>query len=147
MILIREAVEEDAEPLAKLATELGYKTTKDDVAKRFNKLKIKVGHRIYVAVEKKVVGFISFEHYETIYCDSGINITGFVVEEEQRNKGIGRTLMEEVEKYAIANKFAFIRANSGSKRIEAHEVYRRLGFDSEKEQKRFLKKIDKDVEI
>ena len=25
-----------------------------------------------------------------------------------------------VEKYAIANKFAFIRANSGSKRIEAH---------------------------
>ena len=55
--------------------------------------------------------------------------------------------MEEVEKYAIANKFAFIRANSGSKRIEAHEVYRKLGFDSEKEQKRFLKKIDMDVEI
>ena len=108
---------------------------------------MKVGHHIYVAVEKKVVGFISFEHYETIYCDSGINITGFVVEEEQRNKGIGRTLMQEVEKYAIANKFAFIRANSGSKRIEAHEVYRRLGFDSEKEQKRFLKKIDMDVEI
>lgn len=53
MILIREAIEEDAEPLAKLATELGYKTTKDDVAKRFNKLKIKVGHHIYVAVEKK----------------------------------------------------------------------------------------------
>ena len=64
MILIREAIEEDAEPLAKLATELGYKTTKDDVAKRFSKLKIKVGHHIYVAVEKKVVGFISFEHYE-----------------------------------------------------------------------------------
>ena len=42
LILIREAIEEDAEPLAKLATELGYKTTKDDVAKRFNKLKIKV---------------------------------------------------------------------------------------------------------
>ena len=147
MILIREAVEEDAEPLAKLATELGYKTTKDDVAKRFSKLKIKEGHHIYVAVEKKVVGFISFEHYETIYCDSGINITGFVVEEEQRNKGIGRTLMEAVEKYAITNKFAFIRASSGSKRIEAHEAYRRLGFDSEKEQKRFLKKIDKNVEI
>ena len=53
MILIREAVEEDAESLAKLATELGYKTTKDDVAKRFSKLKIKVGHHIYVAVEKK----------------------------------------------------------------------------------------------
>ena len=31
--------------------------------------------------------------------------------------------------------------------VEAHEVYRRFGFDSEKEQKRFLKKIDKDVEI
>ena len=47
----------------------------------------------------------------------------------------------------LAYKFAFIRANSGSKRIEAHEVYRKLGFDSEKEQKRFLKKIDMDVEI
>ena len=31
--------------------------------------------------------------------------------------------------------------------VEAHEIYRRLGFDSKKEQKRFLKKIDKDVEI
>lgn len=31
--------------------------------------------------------------------------------------------------------------------VEAHEVYRRLGFDSKKEQKRFSKKIDKDVEI
>jgi len=147
LILIREAVEEDAESLAKLATELGYKTTKDDVAKRFNKLKIKVGHYIYVAVEKKVVGFISFEHYETIYCDPGINITGFVVAEEQRNKGIGRTLMEEVEKYAIANNFTFIRANSDSKRVEAHEIYRKLGFDSEKDQKRFLKKLNKDIKI
>ena len=147
MILIREAIEEDAEPLAKLKKKKKKKTTKEEVAKTPNKLKIQVGHHIYVAVEKKVIGFISFEHFETIYCDSGINITGFVVEEEQRNKGIGRTLMQEVEKYAIANKFAFIRANSGSKRIEAHEVYRRLGFDSEKEQKRFLKKIDMDVEI
>lgn len=146
-MIIREAVEEDVELLAKLATELGYKTTKDEVLKRFKKLKNKKGHHIYVAVEDEVTGFISFEHYETIYFDPGINITGFVVEKEQRNKGIGRKLMEEVEKYAIANKFAFIRANSGSKRIEAHEVYRRLGFDSEKEQKRFLKKIDKDVEI
>lgn len=141
MILIREAVEEDAEPLAKLATELGYKTTKDDVAKRFSKLKIKEGHHIYVAVEKKVVGFISFEHYETIYFDSGINITGFVVEEEQRNKGIGRTLMEAVEKYAIANKFAFIRANSGSKRIEAHEVYRRLDLIQKKNRRDLLRKL------
>lgn len=60
MILIREAIEEDAEPLAKLATELVYKTTKDDVAKRFNKLKIKVGHHIYVAVEKKSRRFYKF---------------------------------------------------------------------------------------
>ena len=56
-------------------------------------------------------------------------------------------IREAVEKYVAANKFAFIRANSGSKRTEAHEVYRRLGFDSEKEQKRFLKRLDKDIEI
>ena len=144
-MIIREAVEEDAELLAKLATELGYKTTKDEVLKRFEKLKNKKGHHIYVAVEDEVAGFISFEHYETIYCDPGINITGFVVEEGQRHKGIGRKLMEEVEKYAIANNLAFIRANSGSKRVEAHEVYRKLGFDSEKDQKRFLKELNKDV--
>ena len=34
-----------------------------------------------------------------------------------------------------------IRLNSGLSRKDAHEFYRKLGFDNEKEQIRFLKKI------
>lgn len=49
--------------------------------------------------------------------------------------------MEAVEKYAIANKFAFIRANSGSKRIEAHEVYRRLDLIQKKNRRDLLRKL------
>ena len=71
-----------------------------------------------------------------------INITGFVVDEKARKTGIGRSLMEAVEFYAKENGFSFIRAESSSTRKDAHEAYRKLGFDSEKSQIRFLKKIN-----
>ena len=40
------------------------------------------------------------------------------------------------------NNLAFLRANSSSRRIEAHKFYRKVGFDNEKDQKRFIKEIE-----
>ena len=64
------------------------------------------------------------------YRTAGINITGFAVDEKLRRTGIGRSLMEAVEHFAEQNGFAFIRAESGAMRKDAHAVYRKLNFYS-----------------
>ena len=76
------------------------------------------------------------------YRTAGINITGFAVDEKLRRTGIGKSLMEAVEHFAEQNGFAFIRAESGAMRKDAHAAYRKLNFYSEKTQIRFLKKIE-----
>ena len=50
-----------------------------------------------------------------------------------------KSLRLALEKYL----FAFIRAESGAMRKEAHAAYRKLNFDSEKTQIHFLKKIER----
>ena len=147
--LIRNAKEKDINALANLCAQLGYPAAHSDIAARLEKLRHNPKNHIFVAEipfqtgeNNTVAGFISFESYETIYCDAGINITGFVVDEKARKTGIGRSLMKAVEFYAKENGFSFIRAESSSTRNDAHEAYRKLGFDSEKSQTRFLKNIN-----
>jgi ribosomal protein S18 acetylase RimI-like enzyme len=142
MTTIRSATEDDIPSLAELSGELGYETTTEEVKARFEFLKGKSDHGIYVAEEAgAVLGFISFERYDTLYMDSGLNLTGLVVSKEARNKGIGRQLLEAAEKYAAEKGLKFLRLNSGAQRLEAHRFYRNRGFDNEKDSKRFFKAI------
>jgi ribosomal protein S18 acetylase RimI-like enzyme len=142
MAIIRSATGDDIPSLAELSGELGYETTAEDVKARFEFLKGKSDHGIYVAEEEgAVLGFISFERYDTLYMDSGLNLTGLVVSKDARNKGIGRQLLEAAEKYATEKGLKFLRLNSGSQRLEAHRFYRNRGFDNEKDQKRFIKTV------
>ena len=50
-----------------------------------------------------VVGYISYEPYYTLYMDPGLNITALVVDNQYQNKGIGKALILEAEKYAKKN--------------------------------------------
>ena len=148
-MIIRETEAQDAQALSALSAQLGYPAEPADIALRLEKLRRNPERHVFVAetvvsspnAERIVAGFISFEPYETIYCAAGINITGFAGDEKLRRKGIGRALMHAVEQYAAENGFSFIRAESNAARKDAHEAYRKLDFDSEKAQIRFLKKI------
>ena len=126
-MLIREAEIKDAHALSELSAQLGYPAEPADIALRLEKLRRNPENHVFVAettfapnAERLVAGFISFESYETIYCAAGINITGFAVDEKLRRTGIGRKLMSAVEHFAEQNGFAFIRAESGAMRKEAH---------------------------
>ena len=110
--LIRNAKEKDINVLANLCAQLGYPAVPSDIAARLEKLRHNSKNHIFVAEipfqtgeNNTVAGFISFESYETIYCDAGINITGFVVDEKARKTGIGRSLMKAVEFYAERTDF------------------------------------------
>lgn len=139
---IRRAEPSDAADVAALSGELGYASSVGDVRKRMDHLLQKPSHGFMVAeVDGQVVGFITFENYEIVYHDPGVNATGLVVREEFRGRGIGKALLAEAETYARKSGLAYVRLHSGSQRTEAHRFYRNNGYGHEKDQKRFLKEL------
>ena len=140
--IIRKAIVSDSITLTRLSEQLGYSTTVEEVTERVKYLLNKQNYNIFVAdYNNTVIGFISFEKYDLLYFLSGINITGLVVDINYRNKGIGQQLLYVAEQNAIENSLKYVRANSGSQRIEAHRFYRKNEYANERDQKRFIKNI------
>lgn len=141
-MIIRKANVNDADDIHKICQDdLGYNCTVDLVKKRLENLDLN-RERVFVAdVDGRVAGFVHAEDYKTLYFDELINLLGLAVANDYRRQGVATKLIDFVEQWAKEMGIRMIRLNSGSSRKEAHEFYRKLGFDNEKEQIRFLKKI------
>ncbi|MFG6117085.1 GNAT family N-acetyltransferase [Halobacillus sp. MO56] len=130
--MIRKAELEDAKDLARLVTVLGYPTTKQEMAVRFAKIKMKTDYQTYVYEEnERLLGMIGMVHgirYEG--NDSYIRVVAVVVEEQHRGRGIGKQLFQQAEKWGKANGAASLILNSGNRpeRAETHRVYEHMGF-------------------
>ncbi len=57
-------------------------------------------------------------------------ILTLIVDEKYRNKGIGRALVTEAEKWFQDQGIASIIINSNTKLIKAHEFYHKLGYSN-----------------
>lgn len=142
MLEVRTATSADCGRLAQLCADLGYPTSEPQVRERLRLLQERPGHHTLVAVDHGVVvGFVSCQRYETLFDDAGLNITGLVVDAGSRGRGVGTALIGAAEAVARREGLAFVRANSGAQRTEAHQFYRGRGFDSEKDQKRFIRNL------
>ncbi len=139
---IRKVRSGDAAAVSRISSEdLGYPCDAALVEKRIANLD---GRReaVFVAVaDGAVIGYIHVERYELLYYESMANILGIAVRQEFRRRGAGKALLCAAEGWAKENAISVMRLNSGSSRTDAHAFYRHLGYDAEKEQKRFLKHI------
>lgn len=141
---IREIMVDDYIQIASLNKQLGYDFPIDEVKQRIEKNLSCTRDKILVAVneENLVIGYIHASPYELLYCESLINILGFVVDEQHRNQGIGKQLLKSIEEWARSNNYKGIRLNSGGNRAEAHKFYESCGYICNKEQKRFVKSFE-----
>lgn len=98
---------------------------------------------VFAAVneDEQVLGYIHIEKYDVLYFETMGNILGLAVRGEFRRRGVGRALIERAEEWARENGIMSVRLNSGITREEAHEFYRRAGYDEEKMQRRFIKRL------
>ena len=139
---VREAKIEDSESIRILSIQLGYEYSLEKVKQKLRTILANPDHRVLVALDNTIiVGYIHIERYQTLYTDDLVNILGIVVDASCRGRGIGTSLVHEAEKMATQMFCNGIRANSSSSREQAHVFYRKNGFSSEKNQKRFLKYI------
>lgn len=131
-ITIREIESKDYSSVATIFRDvLGILPATDEaVAKTCEKMKDDNRYRTFVAdMDGNVVGLattvetLAFDH-----PDGYIKVNGLAVLPEFQRCGIGKMLMERVEKLAVERKASMIGLASGFQRTGAHECYEHSGY-------------------
>ena len=126
---IRCFEENDIKPIYELLkNELGYEVDYSLFVLRVQEM-IKNNYLIYVAcIENKVVGFIGIEVSYVFELPKQImRVNALAIDKNYQNKGIGKQLIQKVEKYTKTNNMAAITLNSGISRKTAHIFYEKQG--------------------
>lgn len=142
-LVVRTVTGDDAADICELScTDLGYQCDKFLVSERISQLNDDTEAVFVAELDGKVVGFIHIHLYTTLYFEAMTNILGLAVSSKQRKKGIGKALLERAEEWSLEKEISLVRLNSGGTRKGAHEFYRCLGYGKEKEQIRFMKRLE-----
>ena len=119
---------------------MGYEYPTEDTKKQLIQLLNDCNHKIYVAtIEDKVVGYVHGNNYNLLYAPPLKNIMGIAVSSNFRKNGIGKMLLNQVEKWAQDTGAYGVRLVSGATRTSAHRFYISCGYNENKEQKNFKK--------
>ncbi len=86
---------------------------------------------IYLVAEadNKVVGFLSCHGQQLLHHNGWVyEIQELFTDETYRGKGIGKQLLNELERQLVEKKYDMIDVTSGNRRKEAHAFYMKNGF-------------------
>jgi GNAT superfamily N-acetyltransferase len=139
---IRSARAEDAGAIAELSGQLGYPAASTEMAARLVQLERAGGNVVLIAeVEGRVIGWLHIVGaYRVEYAPSA-EITGLVIDERHRGGGIGRALLAAAERWAIEQGFDTVRVRSNVVRARAHAFYEKHGYQQQKRQAVFAKRV------
>ena len=70
-----------------------------------------------------VFGWISLNIVRYFYVQPFKEVSGFVVDEKIRNKGLGKKLLEAAEEWVKEEGYRLIRIRTNVLRTEAHKFY------------------------
>lgn len=144
---LRTATLADAAAIARLATQLGYPVTEAAMVTRLAKILASPEHVVFVAEldggpagvhgnapGDGIAGWIAGEIRHHVEADARAEITGLVVEAGARRAGVGRALIEEVERWAtrLGHRRVVVRSNAA--RVESHPFYLKRGYARAKTQ-------------
>jgi GNAT superfamily N-acetyltransferase len=129
--------------MATLAVQLGYQSTGAEVRKSLGDMKDRSQYGIFVAVlpGDEVAGWVAVYVFRAVEVDSVAQISGLVVDETVRSRGIGRTLLRAAEDWARRAGCLAISVHSNITRDRAHRFYVSNGYKLVKTQKSFDKSL------
>ena len=142
-IKIRQAEIQDAERIATLSQQLGYSVTLEEIKQRLDRILNNDSYIFYVATlaNDYVIGWAQAHIYEIILMPTLALLHGLVVDENYRNNGIGKLLMQQIEKWAYEVRCEGVSVRSSIRCKEAHLFYEKIGYINIKEQKAFHKTL------
>jgi GNAT superfamily N-acetyltransferase len=142
-IEIRVATTEDCPVLARLAAQLGYEASTEQIARRLEVMRKSDEHRLLVAQERggEIVGWIGMYVFRPITGEARVEVSGLVVDETRRSRKVGTLLLNSAEEWAISNGLRAVGLHCNVVRERAHLFYERNGYRVAKLQKVFEKKL------
>jgi ribosomal protein S18 acetylase RimI-like enzyme len=142
-IIVRPAEARDFAAIARLAGELGYPSTPEQVQNRLAAIEGDPRHATYVAAitGDEVVGWIHLSEVHSPGDDPRAEMTNLIVDSRSRSAGAGRLLAERGEQWARERGLSIIGVHSNVIRERAHSFYLRLGYTITKSQKVFRKML------
>ena len=131
MTRLRQPDDADAAALAELMSQLGYPCSPTEIPPRIVKLAGDPTVLLTIAEhDTKVVGLVTGHLLHVIHKPGPVAmLTALVVLESARGLGIGSRLVAHVEAWALAHGAATLSLTSALRRAEAHEFYRKLGYE------------------
>lgn len=129
--------------MAELAGQLGYPCTPDEVRRRVAEMRDLHQYAVYVAEISKegIAGWIGVHLFRSVELEKYAEISGLVVSEEARSRGVGKALLETAEEWALGTGCALISVRSNVTRERAHGFYQKNGYEWTKTQKTFRKTL------
>ncbi len=140
---IRKGTIEDFKEIAKLCEQLGFPTTNDVALKRLEYIGNNDDHDMFVveSAEGLIVGWVHVFLTITPYTDLITEVGGLVINEADREHGIGRMLIQQAEQWAKSKQTTTVRIRSNVKRVESHMFYKAIGYEEAKKQVTYLKSV------
>ena len=129
-VTIRNVQEADAAAVAALVSQLGYETTAEAMHKRLEAILASPDNvNLLADAAGHPVGLVGARLGHALEFDEPYGrLTGLVVDESWRGRGLGRQLMEEIESRLREMGATVLILTSGSHRKEAHAFYARVGY-------------------
>ena len=141
-ISITPAEVNDSKRITELCIQLGYMAELNEITERLLKLISKEGTILYVAKQNgRILGWAQASIRSAIETGEFVEITGLVVDESVRGKGIGKSLVIKIEEWSKKLGYDFLRVRTNIIRTETHLFYRGIGFEEKKKQTVFQKKL------
>ena len=141
-LIIRKAQLADANGIAELSGTLGYPVSGQTMEQRLTRVLKLETHSVFVAERNgEVVGWTHGAERETLELGCRGEIWGLVVAENERGRGVGRRLIEAVEKWARDRGLENMSVRSNVVRPESHPFYERIGYTRHKTQHAYRKTL------
>jgi len=142
-IVIRAARPGDYARMAQLAGQLTYESSADDIARRVRGMNGSAEHAVFVAESEEagVLGWIGLCVLHMVEADARAEVSGLVVDERTRSKGVGRLLLDRGEEWAREKGCSQIGLRTNVIRERAHAFYERQGYKHVKTQKTYRKDL------
>lgn len=127
--------------MAELAGQLGYTCTADQVRVRLSDIRDANDCTVYVAelAGGQIAGWIGVYLFRSVEMDKFAEISGLIVGQEHRSRGIGNGLLYAAEEWARGGGCALISVHSNVTRERAHHFYQMNGYAWYKTQQLFRK--------
>jgi ribosomal protein S18 acetylase RimI-like enzyme len=133
MVKIRRLTINDLDALIKLLQQLWIdKSIDKNAVKKVIEKGLTNEHQVYICAtdNEDLVGFCSLTIKNNLWVSTNLgNVDELVVDSKYRKQGIGKLLMNEIEKIALTYNCKRLELDSAFHRTIAHNFYEQIGFE------------------